>query len=334
MYYDTYRKKDRNRRRRRERTGCLGWLMRALLKLLAAVLVLALVAAGLLYAMPVSLMNVEPADMNLSPTDGLPGSRVNILLLGLDFLSEGQQRSDAMIIASIGYDGVRLTSVMRDTMVDIPGYGRHKLNSAYTLGGAELTMRTINQTFDLNITNYAAIEFRALVDLVDAVGGVDISIEENEIEYLNKYAWNTYKKIITQDAEKYSHYADSVPVTQTGKLHLDGLFATAYTRIRYSDSDYMRTARQREVISAALTAMRGKLADPRFYADLYAILQDSVQTNLTLPELISLGEKAVLSGNIETNRVPMNEHLRDDGSGIIITKPEENIRSLHEFIYG
>lgn len=333
MYYDTYRGKKHRNRRRRERTGCLGWLLRALFKLLVFALLIAILAAGLVFALPPALMNVEPEDMQLSLTDGLPGSRVNILLLGLDFLSDGQQRSDAMIIASVGYDCVRLSSVMRDTMVDIPGYGRHKLNSAYALGGAELTMRTINETFDLNITNYVAVDLRTMVDLLDAVGGVDVSIEENELKYLNSYAWKTYRKISKRYPDRYAHYAASQPITQTGKIHLNGLFATAYTRIRYSDSDYMRTARQREVISATLNSMKGQLLNPRLYVDLWNTVQNSIQTNLSMVELLSLAEKALVCGEIETNRVPRNEHLLDDGSSIQIVKPDENVRALHEFIY-
>ena len=101
MYYDTYRGKNRSGRRRRS-GGCGSWLLGLVFKLIALALVLALIAAGVLYAMPVALMNVEPGGVDLALTDGLPGSRVNVLLLGLDYMDEGQQRSDAMMIASVG----------------------------------------------------------------------------------------------------------------------------------------------------------------------------------------------------------------------------------------
>ena len=332
MYYDTYRGKNRSGRRRRS-GGCGSWLLGLVFKLIALALVLALIAAGVLYAMPVALMNVEPGGVDLALTDGLPGSRVNVLLLGLDYMDEGQQRSDAMMIASVGYDGAKITSIMRDTLVDIPGHGQHKLNSAYSYGGAEMTMRVINETFDLNITNYAAVDLRTLVDLVDALGGVEVSIEENEISHLNSCAWNTYKKIIQLDPSKYQHYADSKLVTTAGVQLLDGLFATAYTRIRHADSDYMRTARQREVLSAMVTRLRESFYKPQIYVNLYNVLKSSVDTNLSLPELISLGEKVLVSGKIETLRAPANEYIVDNGSFITITNPEENVRSVHEFIY-
>lgn len=332
MYYDTYRGKNRSGRRRRS-GGCGSWLLGLVFKLIALALVLALIAAGVLYAMPVALMNVEPGGVDLALTDGLPGSRVNVLLLGLDYMDEGQQRSDAMMIASVGYDGAKITSIMRDTLVDIPGHGQHKLNSAYSYGGAEMTMRVINETFDLNITNYAAVDLRTLVDLVDALGGVEVSIEENEISHLNSCAWNTYKKIIHLDPAKYQHYADSKLVTTAGVQLLDGLFATAYSRIRHADSDYMRTARQREVLSAMVTRLRESFYKPQIYVNLYNVLKSSVDTNLSLPELISLGEKVLVSGKIETLRAPANEYIVDNGSFITITNLEENVRSVHEFIY-
>lgn len=331
MYYDTYRGK--KRRKRRRKSSCLGWLAGRLFRLLAFVLVLALLAAGALYAMPVGLMNIEPAGSDLSLTDGLPGSRVNILLLGLDFLDEGQQRSDAMIIASVGYDGVKLTSVMRDTMVEIPGQGRHKLNSAYSYGGADMVMRVINENFDLNITNYIALDLRTLVDVIDAVDGVEVSVEENELEQVNKYAWNTYKRISAADPEKYAHYQNSVPLNQTGMMRLNGLFATSYARIRHADSDYMRAARQREVFAAIFKSMRANIASPRMYMQLWGVVQNSIDTNLSLPELASIGEKILISGKMETTRVPMNEHAQDDGSSIEITNRAESVRALHEFIY-
>ena len=103
----------------------------------------------------------------------------------------------------VGKDDVKLSSVMRDTLVEIPGHGQHKLNSAYSYGGAEMAMRVINETFRLNITNYAAVDLRTLVDVIDAVGGVYVNVSEAELPNVNKYAWDTYKKISSMDAQKY-----------------------------------------------------------------------------------------------------------------------------------
>lgn len=332
MYYDTYRGKKPSRRRGRERRSCTGWLMASIMKLIAFALVLALIAAGALYALPVALMNIE-SNTDLALTDGLPGSRVNILLLGLDYMNEGQQRSDAMMVASVGYDGLRLSSLMRDTMVEIPGHGRGKLNSAYAAGGAEMAMKCVNQAFGLNITNYVMVDLKTMVDLVDAVGGVKVQLEADEIDHLNHNAWDTYKMVSASDPARYAHYMASQPVTQTGEATLNGLFATAYARIRKPDSDYMRAARQREVFSGIIQKLRESFYNPMLYVKLWDVYRNSIQTNLSLPEIISLAEKVLVSGEIETGRFPMNEHVLDNGSAIEITKPGENIRAVHEFIY-
>ena len=334
MYYDTYRGKRGGRKRRERSGGCTGWLLGTLMKLIALLLVAVVLAAGVLFALPPSFMNVEPENTNISLTDGLPGDRVNILLLGVDFLEDGQQRSDAMMIASVGYNSVRLVSVLRDTLVEIPGYGEHKLNSAYSYGGAEMAMRVVNETFKLNITNYIVVDFSTMVDLVDAIGGVDVEVEDKELEHLNKYAYDTFKKINAVNPEKYGHYINSQPYTQGGTLHLNGLFATGYSRIRLIDTDYKRTQRQRRVLAAILEQVKGSAMNPLMYARLYQVYRDSVQTNLSLAELISIGEKALMAGKIETERMPKDEYILDDGSALHITDPQGNIVAMHNFLYG
>lgn len=334
MYYDTYRGKRGGKRRRERGGGCTGWLLGTLLKLIALVLVAVVLAVGVLYAIPPSFMNIESGNAELSLTDGLPSDRVNVLLLGVDFLEDGQQRSDAMMIASVGYNSVRLVSALRDTLVEIPGYGEHKLNSAYSYGGAEMAMRVVNETFKLNITNYIVVDFSTMVDLVDAIGGVDVEIEDKELEHLNKYAYDTFKKINAVNPEKYGHYINSQPYTQGGTLHLNGLFATGYSRIRLIDTDYKRTQRQRRVLSAILEQVKGSVMNPLMYARLYQVYRDSVQTNLSLAELISIGEKALMAGKIETERMPKDEYIYDDQSALHITDPQGNIIAMHNFLYG
>lgn len=333
MYYDTYRGKP-PRGHRRRRKSCLGWLLGALVKLIVLALVLALLAAGALYIMPPSFLNIVPQDSELSLRTDLPGSRVNILLLGLDYLQDSSQRSDSMIVASVGEGSVRLASILRDTMVEIPGRdGLHKINSAYAFGGAEMAMRVVNETFGLNITSYVAIDLKTMVDLVDAVGGVTITIEENELEQLNKYAYNTYKKISSENPEKYAHYADSTPIAEAGELHLNGVFATSFSRIRKVGSDYARTERQREVIAAVLKEIKGQLTSPKMYLSLFEVYQNSVMTNLTLPELISIGEKTLLAEGFDTSRFPTSACLYDNGSSIEITDAAANKQAMYDFLY-
>lgn len=331
MYYDTYR---RGKKRTRRRRGCLGALFSFIFRLIAFSVVLALIALAGLYALPPSFLNVEPSGVQLSPKGGLPGNPVNILLLGLDFIKDSAQRSDSLIVASVGYDSLKLTSILRDTVVDIPGYGKDKINAAYAHGGANLVMRTINENFGLNITNYVAVDFCALVDLVDAVGGIDLEIADNEVELLNSAARDTCKKILRVDYEKYSHYISSQPYTAGGKLHLNGIFATGYCRIRYVDSDYMRTNRQRKVLSALIGKVRDTIINPMMYVNFYKALRSNVKTNLSLWEIISLGEKILVSGKIETARAPQDEFIHDDGSKILIMDLPGAGNAIRGFIYG
>src|SRR5699024_2790536 len=115
---------------------------------------------------------------------------VNIALFGVDSRDTGGMsgRSDTVMIASLDkkHDKIKLTSLMRDTYLDIPNKGMDKLTHAYAHGGPELAIKTINQNFDMNIRDYATVDFFGLEAIIDALGGVDIDIEDYEINNLNK----------------------------------------------------------------------------------------------------------------------------------------------------
>ena len=178
MYYEPYKKRKR-RRRRKFRP------LRALIKLILCLVLIAAVVCAALYFMPVSMFMVDP-DTDLNVNTELAGSPYNILILGVDKLSEGRQRSDTMIIASVDASGVKLTSIQRDLKVPIEGHKDNKINAAYSFGGAELAMKTVNQVFDMNITKYVVVDFTSLVTMVDALGGLDVDITEQEMNHINK----------------------------------------------------------------------------------------------------------------------------------------------------
>ncbi len=351
MYYDTYRGKNRKERpargERRRRGGCLSWLIRKIIQLVCIALVLLLATGAVMYFIPFSFLNTQPVGSQLSLAGGLPSDRLNILFLGLDAEHEGFRRSDSMLIASLGKNDVRMVSLMRDTMVDIPGYGRGKLNSAYSHGGAELTMQVINQTFGMNITNYVAVDMQTLVELIDAVGGVDIEVSVNELEQLNLCAKNTFAKANAVNPEKYNmeylqaryganpmeYSIQASDIGPDGKIHLDGLYATGYARIRKIDSDFNRTSRQREVLSAVMNKMLDSCTDPSLYKKLYALYCDGIETNIALPKLFSIGVKALAVKDIRTHRLPENNNLQDNYSSLEIVDKEKNIQSLYKFLY-
>lgn len=328
MYYEPYRGKRKTPARSRGRRRGFGeWLTLGLLRLIALALAVALLALGLLYALPPGLFAVEPEGVNLALTDGLPLNCVNVLLLGTDDLREGAQRSDAVMIASVGYGKFRLTSVMRDTLVDIPEHGRNKLNAAYAYGGPEMVMRTLNQNFGLNIMHYAQVDYVALVRVIDAIGGVNLAITDAERERLNA-TMREAKKIFAPlgyTAHEVTQYGDDI--------HLDGLQAASYARIRKIDSDYMRTSRQRTLIAAILNKIRSNLWNPAMLSRLWRTVMDSVNTNMSMLQILSLGEKALLAGSVEQLRLPVEGSFTDDGAKLEVTSYPSNHEAFVHFVY-
>lgn len=156
-----------------------------------------------------------------------------------DTKEEDSDRSDSIILVSINEDlnRVRLISILRDSKVPIRGYEPQKINAAYKYGGPYLALDTINDAFDLNIKNYVSVDFDKMENLVNLVGGVDIDLTQEEVDYLN------------------STYPEFEPV-YVGVNTLDGAKALAYSRIRYIDSDQARSARQQNVLEAILHKIR------------------------------------------------------------------------------
>ena len=307
-------------RRPRRRHGCLFHLVALGLKLL---FVLAL-SVALLYGYPVGLFRNGSA---VSAAGDLPGGYTNILLLGVDIDANRTQRSDSIIIASFGGGKVKLTSLLRDTRVTIPGHGEGKLNAAYAYGGPELVMRTINENYGMNITQYAAVDYFSFPPIIDAVGGIDIPVTEEELGEVNRN--------ITQCWEGFQARGYTItPLAAYGdSVHLDGVQALAYARIRKIGHDYARTSRQRTVLDAFLQKAKSRMWNPVALTQLAQTALDSLDTNLNTVELLSLGLKALFSDGMEQFRLPADGAFTEDGS-YLVPDWEENRNLLKEFIYG
>lgn len=324
MYYEPYPGRKKPRRRQ---GGCLAALGRFMVKCVVWALILLILAAGALYLMPTSLFMVEP-DADLSLTDGLPSSPFNVLVLGVDVLNDGAQRSDTMIVASIDRSALRLSSIQRDMVVELEGHGRQKINAAYAYGGPELAMRAVNEALDLNIVRYVVVDFTVLVRMVDALGGIDMDITEGEMEHININVLKSRKVFepLGYTATELKQYGENT--------HLDGLQALAYARIRKLDSDFVRTSRQRAVIGAMLEKLRGRIWNPVTLARFLEAGLKGVQTNLSPVELFSLGEKALLSGEIRQLRLPVDGSFNDNGSTLTLTDRQANVDAFRSFVYG
>ena len=335
MFYEPYEKRrgGRRERERERRGGCAPRALLFLVKLLFKLAILILILAVVAFALPPGLFNVEP-ETDLGIRAGLPDSHVNILVLGVDADRGNGQRSDTMMILSVGYGSLKLTSILRDTIVDIEGHGRGKINGAYAYGGAELAMRTVNETFGMNISKYVLVDYLTLARLVDAVGGVDLVITEAEMEQINannsRYAGSTF---IESELGYLPKMVTEYSVDGETPVHLDGLQALGFARIRKLDSDFMRTSRQRRVVQAALAALRAQIANPLVYVRLIDVLLNNVETNMNAVEIVSLGMKALVCGELEQLRLPVDGSYTDDGSNISIDAAA-NAEALRAFIYG
>ena len=186
----------------------------------------------------------------------------NIALFGVDS-REGQldkkTRSDTIMIASINQDTgeCKLVSVYRDTYLNLGNDSYNKCNAAYAKGGPEQAINMLNMNLDMNITDFVTVGFAGLTDTIDALGGIQIDVHENEIQHLNNYQISMVGT--TKDGETFTATAgtDYIPVTSAGLQTLNGLQATAYCRIRYVGDDFERTKRQRDVLIAMMEKAKG-----------------------------------------------------------------------------
>lgn len=222
----------------------------------------------------------------------------NILLVGTDSrnMSSLKGRSDTMIICSYNKrtGEAKLISLLRDMLVPIPGIGENgktvwqRLNAAYSLGNIAVTINTINQLFDLDIQRFVIINFQGTEKLVDKCGGVDLKLTKGEVEYI-------------------AENGGTVTNNGNGTYHLDGKAALTHMRHRKDSSDYKRTERQRNVITALFRQVVGS----RNLTDIYNLVQKSfnmIQTNISLDEVMDLAESIVSNGSnmkIDSHRLPM-----------------------------
>ena len=252
-----------------------------------------------------------------------------IALFGVDSRSnklESGTRSDGIILAVIDEKTkkIDLISVYRDSYLQIPGKGIDKVTHAYAYGGAELSMSTLNTNLDLDITEFATVNFNVLSDIVDSIDGVKIKITSEEIKYINKYI---------AEVEKVSGKKSS-NITKPGTYNLDGVQAVAYSRIRYtSGGDYKRAERMRTVLSAIISKSKGlsisklnKLANkllPEIYTNI-----DSNEIISMIPQIATYSVSNSMGWPYEVRGATINKVWY----GVPVTL-ESNVKKLHEEIY-
>lgn len=260
----------------------------------------------------------------------------NILLLGGDSRSDSSyDRTDSMIIVSVDREdgSIRMTSIMRDTWVSIPGRSsKAKINAANVYGGPELAVQTVNNNFGTEIEDYVLVNMTGLVGIVDAMGGVDLEISESERKLANEYANQFWERADHGKAYSGSHYLE-----KSGMVHLNGLMALSYSRNRYSDSDYGRVMRQQKVLMAL--AKKASAMDMTELMKVVPNLLANVETNLNMSEVTKLALKCMNADmeNIQQFRIPADGTYESGMYGNTwCIKPDfqKNAKLLDAFING
>lgn len=259
---------------------------------------------------------------------------INVLLIGNDSRQNGEDgRSDAMILLSVSSKTktIYMTSLLRDMYVDIPGREGNRLNAAYSFGGAELLMETVEKNLDIPVNRYVLVNFEAFANLVDAVGGVDLELTTEEIEYVNGYL--VEYNMLTNRPQG----TDNMDTTKPGMVHLNGPQALAYCRNRYIGTDFGRTERQRKVLTAVIKKMPTAVGTN--YQELIDGLMPNLTTNLTQSECYRLSLMAgklltydIISDNIPQPGTYQNATIRK--MAVLEVDFEANIKYLKEKIYG
>ncbi|WP_043933118.1 LCP family protein [Bacillus sp. EB01] len=241
----------------------------------------------------------------------------NILLLGSDARGDENSRADTIMIAHYNEDKgtYKLTSIMRDSYVEIPGHGKHKINRAFLEGGPELMRQTIKENFDIDLQYYAIVDFEGFVQLIDEAfpQGVEIDVEKR--------------------MEKY------IGVTlEPGVQRLDGKHLLGYVRFRNDAvGDFGRVERQQKVVSKVAGELSSIEMLPKL-PKLIGVVQPFVNTNVNTGDMISMAMDFVKGGRgtIETLRIPVKNGYTDarvSGDGLVLQLDlEKNKQALHEFI--
>lgn len=315
------RKKRRSRRRRR------------VLVLSIEVIVLVLLL-GTAYVMKkydkIQKVNIDKDEIDIN--DGaVKEGYTTVALFGGDS-REGElgagTHADTIIIVSIDNTSkeIRMVSIYRDTLLEQKNRDYNKANSAYFLGGPEEALRMLNRNLDLDIEDYVTVDFKALVDTIDLLGGIDINIEKEEVQYMNEFLQETADVAGTK-----AHF-----IKKSGEQHLDGAQAVTYARIRSTaGGDYKRTERQRLVIEKIFEKVIE--TDIGTVNNIIDTVFEQVSTSFSLKETIGLASGLTEYQLGESSGFPFDktDGLRYKNAGLV-TVPlglKENVEQLHAFLY-
>lgn len=255
----------------------------------------------------------------------------NIALFGLDNRTVGHSEgghSDVIMIASIDNKtkDVKLVSVYRDTYLSIGNGKFFKANDAFFRGGAKQAVQMLNSNLDLDITEYVCVDWAAVIQAVDALGGVEIEVTSAEVQYLNNYVRDMGVEI----------GSDTTQIKGPGLQTLNGAQATAYSRIRYTaGNDFKRASRQRIVLEAMLN--KAKAADIGTLLDICNAIFDDISTSLNLKQILALAKDVTQYNIASTTGFPFKvttKTLEGSGDTVIPVGLKDDVSMLHEYMFG
>ena len=281
-----------------------------------------------------NLKEVDPASIQLDSAVQAKDSTdvINILVCGEEAIHDDRGRTDSIMIATINQrdNNLRLTSIMRDTYVKIPGFRDNKINAAYHNGGMKTLMATIKENFGIQVDGYVLVNFTSFQKIIDAIGGVDIKLSEEEVRYLNRTNYIS---------DRSNHNL------QVGVNHMNGNQALGYARVRYVSKDgqygdFARTLRHRTVMSAIYEKMMKKST-----LDLVAMIPKILPlltTNIKKQEIVNYLAAGVAvrdkNNKLKTLNVPVEGGYKITRVGtmsVVLASPmDRNVEKMHKFIFG
>lgn len=280
------------------------------------------------------LKEIDPDKIRLDSAKEIMASKdvINILVCGEESIFGGRGRTDSIMIATVNRkdNALRLTSIMRDTYVKIPGFSDNKINAAYHNGGMKTLIKTIHKNFGIDVDGYVLVNFKSFQKVIDALDGVDIKLAQDEVEYLNKTNY------ISKKSNRTLH---------KGMNHLNGNQALGYARIRYVQKDgqygdFARTLRHRTVMSAIYKKLMDKSA-----LELIAMvpkLMPLVKTNIDKADLVNYLYQGVevrsKNSKLETLNVPVAgayQITRVRRMSVVLPDSlDKNVKAMQSFIFG
>ena len=317
-------RRERNAKKRKRKKSPLFRFIRTVLIIILILLII----------MNVAIWNITRKFNHLdteagSKADAMKHSVVNILLIGQD-ARDGQegQRSDSMILLSINNKKhcVSMTSIMRDTYVDIPGHGGNRINAAYAYGGIDLLDETIEQNFGVTIDGNAMVDFDGFLEAMTAVGSMDMELTAEEAQYMND----------NPGFGSNNDESDEVWNLQPGVNTLTPNQLLAYSRIRYvGNSDWDRTERQRKVIAGSVNKVKhGHFIKGYKMAGKAA---PSITTDIKTFGMIRIAMGMMSGGEMNSHIIPVEGTYSAqyvDGMAVLVPDIEANKKALQDYING